>query len=227
MQEPTVDPTGLKTNGYDLLGGTQTKNTPLIATLYGVRKSLAANLGLSTVRLVTHDNQKRILSTEAKSKYPYGYMRIRSLRIIKDRTNVQAIRRHGAVSSVKLGQEITIDKGYLFPASLAMELTFVSDDIFDVLHLTEKLAIISAYNGFTFGLTLPELENEFFVAVKFESDDFSIPDSVLQDEQNPASMELTFPFTVETHLGIVKQVAKINNQGQVDHSIGVPGQESA
>lgn len=215
---------GLKDTSFDLLGATLNKSSPLIATLDGVNKALSKGLSLRAIKLITHDNQKRILRTDANKQYPYGYTRLRSLRILKDRINPKLIRRHGSSTNIDFAREITIDKGFMFPSALSMEFTFVSDDILDVLQLTEKLAIIASYDGFTFQLDLPAV-GEFFVSIRFDSDDFAVPDTAIDNEEDPQAMELTFPFTVETHIGIVKQVAKINQDQRIEHNTIVPGEQ--
>jgi hypothetical protein len=214
--------TGLKDQAFDLLGATTNKSSPLISTLDGVNKALSKGLAFKTIKLITHDNQKRVLRADASRQYPYGYTRLRSIRILKDRINPKVIRRHGSSTNIDFAREITIDKGFMFPSALGMELTYVSDDILDVLQLTEKLAIIAAYDGFTFQLDLPGV-GEFFVSIRFDSDDFAIPDSTIENEEDPQAMELTFSFTVETHLGIVKQVAKINQDQRIEHNTVLPG----
>lgn len=209
----------LKTNKFDLLGGSTNKNEPFIATINGVRRTLEQSLGLNSIRLITHTNQKKLLREEGQP-YPYGFIRLTSLRVIKDRTNVKQIKRHGSSTNVEIAREITIDKGFMFPTALSMELVFSSDNLLDFLGLVQKLAIVNSVDGFTFGLNLPVV-GDFFVGVRFEQDDFAIPQIDWELEENPSVFEATYPFMVETHLGIAKQVAKINIDGAITSSVGL------
>lgn len=205
---------GLKSNTFDLIAGTESNSVPLLATLHGAKKSFCSNLGLESCRVITHDNQKSILETEAKQRYPFAYLKLNSIGIKRDSLPNKNIRRHGSSIQATIGRQITIDKGYLFPSMLSTELTFITDDIMDAVKYIEKLAILSAFDGFSFELKMPEVTG-FMVGIFQEGDSINIPQAVRESEENPAAFEIVVPFTIETKLGIVKQVAKVNNDAEL------------
>lgn len=213
---------GTKTSRYDLLSGVSANESPLYASLYGTRKALASGLGLRTLPIIQHDNDKRILSDEAGSRYPYAFIRISSLRVDKEGQNLKQIKRSGsAIQAQDNVDTLQIFKGYLFPASISCELVFYTDAVLDALNYIQKLAILSATDSLSFEVKLPNCSS-WQVGLFFESDDFSIPTSVLEDEENPKALELVYPFSIKTKIGIIKEVSKVNNQGRVEQSI-VPG----
>lgn len=202
---------GLKSQTFDLLAGTESNSVPLLATLHGVKKSFCSNLGLESCRVITHDNQKSILSDEAGQRYPYAYLKLNSIGIIKDSLPNKSIRRNGSSIQATIGRNITIDKGYLFPARISTELVFATDSLMDAIKYIEKVAILSAFDGFSFELKMPEVSS-FMVSVFGEAEDVNIPQSVRESESDPSAFEIVVPFRIETKLGIIKQVAKVNNE---------------
>ena len=208
---------GIKTDRYDLLSGKNTKESPLYASLYGARLSLQKSLGLKTLSIIQHDNDKRILE-QFGSRYPYAFMRMTSLSIVKDMQNNRLIKRTGSMIQAEVIDTITIHKGYLFDAKINMELVFVTDQMVDALTYIEKLAILSATDSFTFTIRLPN-SSEWQASIVFESEDFAIPQAVLEDEENPKALELNYSFYLKTKIGLIKQVSKINNEGRVDSTV--------
>lgn len=213
---------GVKTSSFDLLSGVRSNESPLYASLYGTKRALSVGLGLKTVPIVQHDYDKRILSNEGGSRYPYAFIRLTSLRIEKENQNLKQIKRSGAAIQAQSNVDtLQIFKGYLFPSVISCELVFYTDAVLDALNYIQKLAILSATDSLSFEVKVPNI-SPWQVSVFFESDDFSIPTSILEDEENPKALELTYPFTIKTKLGIIKEVSKVNNEGRIEQSI-VPG----
>lgn len=208
---------GIKTSAYDLLSGKDTKESPLYASLYGARLSLQKNLGFKTISIIQHDNDKRILK-QFGSRYPYAFMRLTSIRVLKDRQNVKLIKRSGSMIQAIASDVLTVNKGYLFDADIQMEIVFTTDQMVDALTYIEKLAILAATDSLTFQVKVPNC-SAWQCSVVFESDDFSIPVATLEDEENPKALELNYPFILKTKLGLIKQVSKINNEGLVDSTV--------
>ena len=213
------NPSGSKSKSFDSLSGAKSKESPLYASLYGTKVSLAKNLGLDSVPLVQHDNDKRVLRANG-GKFPYAFLRVDSMRIDLDAQNVKQIKRSGSMIQAQQDDVLTIFKGYLFPATISLTLVFVTDDLIDALTYIEKLAILAATDTLSFEIKVPG-SSSWMASIVFESNDFSIPASVLEDEENPKSMELSYPFVLKTKMGVIKPVSKINNEGRVDSSINV------
>ncbi len=210
----------LKTSRFNYIGGSAVTSSPLLSTLHGVKKSLVSTIGLKKIFFITHNNQKIVAKKEAGSQYPYAFIRLQEVRTIKDRMPIKHIRRQGSSVQATIAREITIDKGFLFPTDLVCELTFVSDDILETFKFVEKFGILLASDALSFTLDLPGT-SPFVVSMLSENDSISLPQIEIDAEENPGGLDIVIPITIRTNLGIVKQVAKINNEGHVDSSIGL------
>jgi hypothetical protein len=205
---------GAKARNFDLLGTDKNPQTPFWMSMIGFRQTISKHLGLKALPFISSDNKKAVLSREQQSTFPYGYFILTSFEIKKDSLNVKSISRHA--SSVTL-EDITnsmIQKAYMFPATLEIELHFVHNDIRECLSLIEKVSILGAIDKFSFKVDMPGCTS-FMASVNLQQGPIAFPQVELENPEDAAAFDIVLNFSIDTKVGIVKSVPKINNQGTV------------
>lgn len=216
----------LKAKGFDLLSAVKNTQTPLFLSLLGFRKSLSRHLGLKAMPLIMHDNLKAALDKEDFPGYPYGYFRISSLEVKRDGQANKTLRRHGSTLTLEAITNAVVQKGYLFPCEIMVELHFIHNDSPEVLLFIEKCAILGAVDGFSFQVDMPG-STSWTVGVTMEEGPISIPDVELESESDAAAFDISVQFRINTRAGIVKNVPKINNEGKITKSFDIDSHQPA
>lgn len=206
-----------KGQGFDLLGAVKNAQTPFFMSLVGFRKSISKQFGVRVLPLVMHDNAKAIVRREQDAEYPYGYFKINSLIVPRDKQPNKTLRRHGSTMSLEGATNSSITKGYLFPCSINLEMHFIHNDPVEVLRFIEKAAILGATGSLSFRVDMPG-STEFRVGVSIEDGPIELPSSELESETDAAAFDIMVSFRIDTRIGVFKDVPKINNQGHVTKS---------
>lgn len=206
---------------FNLLSGTQYANTPLYASFLGLRQTFAKHLGISSnIPIITHNNQKAILRKERNSSYPYAYILLSGLKVVRDQEPNKSIARRGSHISTQSATNATVAKGYLFKAEINFELHWLHNQITDVIMFIEKMSILGAIDAFTFNVTVPNVP-EWVATVELPDGEIAIPRAELDDPAEPGAMDIAIQMVLKTRIGIVKDVPKVNNQGLVTQTVGV------
>lgn len=213
----------IKGRNFDLLSAVQNRQTSLYVTLLGFRASLSQKLGLKELPLITHDDMKAELRRRDNPSYPYGFFSIESLEIKKDQTLNKSTRRHSSAIAFDTATNAIVNKGYLFPVDIQASVHFVHNDPRDVLLFLEKALILGAVDAFSFKASVPGIP-DWTVGVAMADGPVSLPRSEFENEADAGAFDIEMQFTISTKLGIIKDVAKINNEGRVDMSVGVADQ---
>lgn len=218
MQAPTA-----RGQGFDLLGSIKNSQTPLFLSLVGFRQSISRHLGIRTLPMIMHDNAKAVMRRE-QADYPYGFFRINSIEVKKDQQVVKTIKRHGSAITLDDITNATISKGYLFPATIAIELHFIHNNPQEVLLTVEKAAILGAVDAFSFEASMPGV-GSWQVGVILDEGPIQIPAAEIENESEPSAHDITLSFQMNTRLGVTKAVPKINNEGKVTQRLVANGAE--
>lgn len=206
-------------NQGDMLGRSIDKNTPLFASLAGAREALKRFLSLRDLPIIQSNDVKAFLRQQQKPEYPYSYMSFTDIAIQKDGQAVKNLRRVSQGSSVHHATNSTVSKFYGFPAIISMELHFVTNDILAAVNFTTRSLITMHTEALNF-----DLECEAFswkVQITTDSESISFPRSDKDNEADPESFDMVLPLKIRTYIGVVKDVAKINNDGKVTTGIGI------
>ena len=210
-----------KTKSFDLLDWTKNPNTPMFLTLEGLKRTLEKNLGLKSVGFIMRDNNYANLKPDMDTdNYPYGYFSLTNFTILVDRQANKTLARHGSGIDLSNYSNATIDKDYTFPVELTFEFHFVTNNVVDMLNISEKMAVISAIDKFSFEIFISEVTN-WMVSVNLDGGSTSVPKAAQQDPANPAAFDVPFSLSVKTRVGVLKSVPKINNEGRISASVSV------
>lgn len=208
-------------NDFQLLSGTPYSNTPLYASLLGLRKTLSSHLNITeNIPLITHNNQKSIFRRESVQKYPYSYILLNDFRIIRDQAPNKTIARRGSHISLSEITNSSVKKGYLFRSEINFEFHWIHNSITDVINFVEKITILGAIDGFTFNVKIPDIE-EWVATVELPDNAITFPRNELEDPAEPSAMDVTVSMLLKTRAGIVRDVPKVNNRGEVTQSFNV------
>lgn len=209
---------GAKTRRFDLLGSVDNPQTPLYATLKGFQKSISQHMGLTFMPFIMHDNTKAVLRREQESSYPYGYFSLSSMGLNKQKSPVKTVARHASSITLEELTNAMTAKAYLFPASLSIEFHFLHNDTPEVMNFMEKIAILGGIDAFSYQVDIPG-SSSWWVQANVESDTIELPQATLENEEDAGAFDISVQFRVETRLGVIKNVPKINNEGKVTRNL--------
>lgn len=140
-----------------------------------------------------------------------------SMRLVKDQMHVKNIRKFGMsdaltnFNSINRPTNATINKFFMFPVEISAELHYFHNNVKDIMKFIETFLILGGTDCFNFFLKFNE-NMRWLVHVAVTDDSISIPEYDLEDSVNPAAMEIVIQFTVASHCGFIRDVAKVNDQ---------------
>lgn len=212
-----------KTPEFSLLAKVRNKSSLVYHTLEGFRLAVMRALGITDMPLVMDDDiYNNLRKNKDYDSYPFGYFRVSSFRIIKERQAVKTLARHGMGVTFDELTNGTVSKSYLFNLELQVELHLISNDFDDVITAIEKVGIIASIDKFSFQLTV-DPHPEFVVSVELQSDDVSFPTASKEEPAFPNAFDIPLQFKITTRCGVSKAVPKINNEGKATTNISVKG----
>ena len=188
-------------------------------TLYGVRRILERQFRLKNVLYLFNNNLKNPLQRKKDWLYPYSYLTLNSLRIVKDQHNNKAVQRHGmsdrqtGFTSQNNATNATINKFFLFPAELQMELHYFHDNVPEIIKFVEAFLILGGNSSLSFFIKLDD-SAQWLARIELQDDSISVPVYDLEDPVSPGAMEITIALTIHTKMGFVRDVAKVNAEPQ-------------
>lgn len=209
-------------DNLDLLGTTRQTNVPLFATLIAVREQLKRRFGLDVCPLITTDNVKDAVKSnrnEMSLSYPFGYWRINTISINKERNNVKTIRRHGLMrpgSSPDNADNTNFNLAFFFPARMEGTFYYESNDIKHQLGFIERWLIMTATESLNVKVNLNIGEGvEWMVRIYSEDASAQLPETQIDAEESPSVFANQLTFSVDTYIGTSKAVPKFNNEGDI------------
>lgn len=200
----------------DLLGATRDKKSRLHGTLYGVRRELKRRFKITEMPFV-HSNDAKVFQRQRMvPSFPWAYVSVNTVGLNEQSINPNTAARHSVGHSFARGDQgnATISKHYMFPIIIGMEMHFITDDYMTAMAFIDTALIIATSNKMNFKMKMLGVEN--YVRITPESREFTLPRSDKENEQDPEGFDIVFNFRVETWTGVTKEVAKINNMGEVE-----------
>lgn len=202
------------------------KNSPAYITLYTFREAIKLFFGISTLPLIQSQDVKRELkrgvddpNMDSSRKYPYAYYSLNQLGLIKDQQSIKTTARHSMGMTLDELANAVLKKAYLFPSQITVDLHYVTNDIVQAMDMCTR-ALIVAHSGKL--NSKAEFEGvSWMITVKMDSESIPIPRSDKDQEADPEGFDLQMSFTIDTKLGRVKDVPKVNNRGEVTTSVEV------
>lgn len=229
----------------DLLGGIKQTNGPLFASLLGVKKSFQHHFngdmakGFDVFPLVPHDAPKDSIKNDRNTKgltYPYAYWKMTDVSLVIDEQNKKTIRRRGS-EYAGTASNTSYSIGYFFPARIECSCIYETNQLTDALAFMERYLIMMGTEALNFKINLPmgrdqasqELNIATWTCRTFsESLNVAMPEVVIDEESSPYVFRYELPFSVRTKIGTHKEVAKFNNEGEIQFEMspdGVPSNE--
>lgn len=195
----------------------------LYSTLYGFRSSVVRCFGkdpfnIRNMPFIATDDAKRafrdsIINSKQPdtAAHPYVYSKISTVDIIRDQNPVKELSRLGyfgrGPGSIT---ERSIKRGYLFPASIALEFHYIDSDLERTLHFIEQFLLISCTGGFSFTVLYDD-SFEWVGNVEVESS-VSITEAILEDSAMPGEMDIYMTVNIATKLGFAKSTYRVNER---------------
>jgi hypothetical protein len=200
---------------FDLLGGVDNAQTPLFLTLIGFRKSVSQHLGITDLPLVPNENKKIEMRRSPNPSYPYGYLTLRSMEVVRDQQHTKAIQKYSSGGNALNGiTNAMVSKGYLFPAKLQVELHYLDNDFRRIINIAEKLCLFGAIDALSFKISMPD-GPEWMVEARLNEGPIDIPEGMIDNAAEPDAWDIQAAFELHSKVGIVKSVPKVNNEGEV------------
>ena len=185
------------------------ETTMLSITLHGLRTSFNRVIQSNTpIEFAFTDRMKELLEKRHGYKlvYPYAYIVLNDLDLVKDQINTAAMARHGVRRSTIQGDSIPI--GFNFPLKLNITLNIVDSDIIRLLSLSQSILLSDASRAFNFAINA---RNSITKVKVNRTSNISYPESIIniETENDYASGRITVTFEVQSRFGFIGLLPKI------------------
>jgi hypothetical protein len=201
------------------------KNSPAYITLVGYREVCKRFFQLGAFPLIQSQDVKRELrkgldeQNVNMTKYPYAYFSLSSVGITKDQQPIKGAARNSLGFTLDELTNSMVKKAFVFPASISVDMHYVTDDVIDALNFCTRTLIIAHSGKLNFRAEYEGVS--WIVAISLQSDELSLPRTDKDLESDPEGYDIQVSFRIDTKLGAVKDVSKINNRGDVTKSVDV------
>ena len=198
------------------------KDNLLNVGLHSLRAVIAREVGLKNLSYTFNDEFKQELSREHEKdntgtdtvdnrlKYPFGYLVVNDMAPNKERVPFKNIRRHGWNMGTSEATYGTVQKSYLFPVILAVELHYFESSPAEAFLASQALMLFTGASAFSFDVALGKGGIRYNNKIGF-LDNVTIPMAEANLPSLPGGIELTLPFVFETHIGFVRDVFSVNS----------------
>ena len=198
-------------NPLDMVNG-----VTLAASFDGVSKKFKDLFHLTAFPMSTTNNPKRKVEIKVGGKpanLPYGWFKPSSLDMNMDQNNINSIARYGSGNSINQTTS-TLKKSHFFPCRVPVECVVRFQEFKEAAFFVEKMVIALPTKILNFELHVGG--DKWTVGVD-QGGSSSMPFPALDDIDNPdgAYYELSFSMTINTKVGFMVDVAKLNNNGEV------------
>jgi hypothetical protein len=199
-------------------------NAPAYLTLYTFRESIQRFFSIETLPLVQSQDVKREMRKGLDDPnanmqlYPFAYYSISTLSLIKDQSPIKGIARNSMGYTVDELTNATTKKAFVFPATINVELHYVTNDLIRALDFSTRALIVALSGKLNAEVQWEGIK--WFVTVRCDADSVNFVRTDKEMESDPEAMDLTITFSIDTKLGAMRDVPKINNRGSVQQTIG-------
>lgn len=208
------------------------KNGPAYITFLTFRDACKKFFDLKHLPLIQNNDVKRALRSfketdpnrSTSDLYPYAYYSVSGLGVVRDGQPLKGLARASAGYTVDEVANATVKKAYLFPAAVTIEFHYVTNDLMRAIDFS-SVALIVGQTG-KLNSRVQFEGTEWTVEIKMDSESIPFPRTDKDNEVDPEAFDLVISFTVNSRIGRVRAVPKINNYGRVTQNVEVKGHES-
>ncbi|MNQ36670.1 hypothetical protein D3C85_501950 [compost metagenome] len=202
------------------------KNSAAYLTLSTFREAVQRFFGIDEFPLIQSNDVKREVrkavgvdnpNHSVAAVYPYSYWSLSDIGLVKDQQPIKGVARNSLGFTVDELQNAIVKKAYLFPSSINVEMHYVTKDLIDALNFSTR-ALLVGHSG-KLNAKVQMDGAEWFVTTVMTSETISLPRSDKDSEADPEAMDLVVSFRIDTKLGVMRDVPKINNRGTVTQSV--------
>lgn len=177
--------------------------------------------------LIQHDNVKGALNklsrrnagTETTPMYPFFHVSISSTGLKEDAHIPKNIAKWGSGFTVTPEDDNAMGtKHYTFWSETTFEFTAEFNDFISLMKFADTFAIALAAKSLSSGA---KVDNEEWTVVITGPSQISIPKATTEDEARPKVYQVTHQITVYSHIGELKDVPKVNNEGRMTTNIAM------
>lgn len=202
------------------------KNSAAYITLYTFRESVKRFFGLDEFPLIQSNDVKREVrksvgvddpNHSVSAVYPYSYWSLSDIGLVKDQQTIKGIARNSLGHTLDELQNSIVKKAYLFPSSINVEMHYLTKDLIGATDFITRALIVGHSGKLNSEVQMDGAK--WFVTITMTSESVSIPRSEKDNEADPEAMDLVVSFRIDTKLGVMRDVPKINNRGAVTQGV--------
>lgn len=185
------------------------ETTMLSITLHGLR--LAFNRVVQPkvpIEFTFTDRMKELLEKRHNDNlhYPYAYITLNDLDLVKDQLNTAAMARHGTKRRYVQGDSIPV--AFNFPLKMNITLNVVDSDVLRLLSMSQAILLADVSRAFNFAINAHRAINKVKVN---RTSNISYPENMINTdtEQDYASGRISVTFEVQSSFGFIGLLPKI------------------
>lgn len=197
------------------------RNSAAYLTLTTFREAAKKFFGLKSLPLIQTQDVKREVrrrtlgseNDQVANVYPYSYFNISSMAIDKTQFAVKTIGRASMGMTFDDLQNAMVKQAYMFPCTLQVELHFVTNDLIRAIDFSTRALIVSVTGKLNSRVELDGVT--WVISTAIDGDSISFPRADKDLEEDPEGYDITITATINSKLGVMRDVPKINNYGHV------------
>jgi hypothetical protein len=169
--------------------------------LHGIRNSFNRVIQSTTpIEFSFTDRYKELILKKTKNNlvYPYAFVVINDVEIVKDQINTSAMARRGLVNRKFSGTGVSVS--YLFPFKMNITLNVLDSDINSLFSMVQSIFLSDVCRGFNFGIKA----FDYFTKIKVtKTSGISFSDATISTEQENdfGTGHITCTFEVQGWMG--------------------------
>ena len=198
------------------------KNSAAYLTLFTFREAIKHFFGIEDFPLIQSQDVKRELkrnigvdnpNNSVANAYPYAFWSLSDIGLIKDQQAIKGVARNSLGATFDELANSVLKKAYLFPSSINVEMHYFTKDLVDAINFSTS-ALLVAHSGKLNARV--ELDGvSWIVTTTMTSESVPLPRTDKDQEQDPEALDLAISFRIDTKIGVMRDVPKINNRGTV------------
>lgn len=202
---------------------------PLMFTVEGLKKAFASKLGVNNLAWAFHNNWKQSLRASKidDTKYPHGNFKLTGVEVGND-VNLRNLSRVGSGRNTRAVQNnASLRQFYMFPVRMTFDFEVKFQDVKQGIQFAMAANVLLAISELSFYIAY--MGDRWNARVSNSGSATSnIPFPTIDDlneGSTPGTAAIQFQITVDTKLGFVRDITKLNNLGEISINADLATQE--